>query len=235
MDIKIIIAISAIISTATPAIERVPLLPALQTRDILLCGELPKRTSIDTALTMYQLARLGYSSVRTFQQDSGLKVDGIIGTQTQAKIEEIFRRTFGPLARAQTNAPLSLASEIITNAVTASLNITLSNKLNAAVRIVGVLGTDSDNFIRFSGPALSVSESFCRHNPKTGMVGCGGGSHMAQMSTTGTILQAGSTVCCSTVVSRLLPNEDGSVSVGLHYLTSDGTSFQTSERQKRPR
>src|SRR3972149_6252413 len=87
--------------TMSFAQERQPLLPALQSGDILLCDGFPKRTVTGTDVTMYQLARLGYSSVRAFQEEKGLKVDGVIGPQTQGKVEQEFNRSFASLARAQ--------------------------------------------------------------------------------------------------------------------------------------
>jgi len=235
MNRKITIAILAVFCTAAVAEERAPLLPALQAGDILLCDGFPKRTVTGTDVTMYHLARLRYSSVRTFQKDTGLKVDGIIGPQTQGKVEDEFNRTFGPLARAQTNAPLALTAEVITNAAMASLRLTISDQLNTPVRIVGVLATDRDDRLTFSAPALSVRESFCRHNPNTGIVGCGGGSHETKMCPSGTVIEPGASIQCSTHVSRLAKNEDGSVVVWLHYLTWDGTSFRDDVRLKRPR
>jgi hypothetical protein len=183
---------------------------------------------------MYQLARLGYSSVMAYQRNAGLKVDGIIGPQTKGKVEEEFDRTFGSLAQAQTNAPLMLTVEVITNAAMASLSITLSNQLNTPVCIVGVLAADRDDRLTFLPPVISVRESFCRRIPKTGIVGCGGESNKTKLCSPGTKIMAGARLQCSTAVSYLFPDEDGSVSVDLHYLTSDGTSFQTFVRQKRP-
>ena len=231
MTISILIALCA----AAAAQDRSPLLPALQPGDILLCEGFPKRTSTGTEVTMYQLARLGYSSVTVYQQDAGLKVDGIIGPHTQGKVEEAFNRTFGPLARAQTNAPLALTAEVITNAAMASLRLAVSNQLDTPVRIVGVLATDREDRLTFSTPALSVRERYCRHNPKTGIVGCGGGSHKTELCSSGTAIRAGASLQCSTPISRLDPNENGSVSVDVQYLTADGTSFQTSVQRKRPR
>jgi hypothetical protein len=229
------IAFLITLCAATSEQDRSPLVPVLEPGDILLCEVFPKRIVTGTDVTMYQLARLGYSSVAVFQQDTGLKTDGIIGPQTRGKVEETFNRAFPPLARAQTNAPLALTAVVGTNSTTASLIIAVSNRMDAPIRFVGKLEADRDDVLTFSPPVLPVRESFCRHNPKTGLVACGGGSRTADLCSTGTVVQAGSLLQCTITVSRLLPNEDGSVSIDLQYLTSDGASFRESVRCKRPR
>jgi len=230
-----IIAFLVALCVVATAQDRDPMLPPLQPGDVLLCEGFPKRTVSGTDVTMYQLARLGYASVTAFQQDNGLKVDGVIGPQTKGRAQETYSRTFAHLVPAKTNAPLFLTAEVITNTGMASLSITVSNCCTTPVRIVGMLGTEHDDVLTFSSPALSVRESFCRHNPQSGIVGCGGGSRKTQLCPSNTVVDADSALRCSTIVSRLGPNEDGSVSVELHYLTWDGCSFRDSVRCERPR
>jgi hypothetical protein len=54
-------------------------LPELRAGDVLLCEPYPYRTVTNTSRTVYQIARLGFPAVRSFQQTHSLTADGIIG------------------------------------------------------------------------------------------------------------------------------------------------------------
>src|SRR5687768_13774942 len=70
-------------------------LPELRADDVLLCQPYPYRTVRNTSRSVYQIARLGFTSVRSFQQTHDLKADGIIGPLTQRRIDSEYHRRFG--------------------------------------------------------------------------------------------------------------------------------------------
>jgi len=60
----------------------------------LLCQAYPYWTVTDSARIAYQIARLGFVSMRSFQSAHDLKSDGFIGGPRQKRAEAEFLRRF---------------------------------------------------------------------------------------------------------------------------------------------
>ncbi len=93
--------------------NRPPLAPELSNDAILLCAEYPHRTVTNTPVTVYQLLRLGYDSVRDFQRDHGLNPDGIIGPRTRDKAMALHQQRFpNDFTQADTSSGLSATLDV---------------------------------------------------------------------------------------------------------------------------
>ena len=62
--------------------------------EIVLNDPYPLRTVSRTELVVYELYCLGFSSVKQFQADNNLEVDGVIGSQVRASVHAQFETRF---------------------------------------------------------------------------------------------------------------------------------------------
>lgn len=113
-------------------------LPVLQDGEALLCEPYPYRIVTNTSRTVYQIARLGFMSVRSFQQTHDLKADGIIGPLTQRRVEAEYQRRFGQAATAS-RAIISVSVQPVATTTGITAMITVRSMAATPVRIVGSL------------------------------------------------------------------------------------------------
>jgi len=121
-------------------------IPALTDGDVLFSREYPYRTVRSTAWTLYQMARLGFSSVRDFQDHHSLTADNVIGPATQNAVSVAFQKAFGTAtARPLDNSPLVMAAQFDMDGETDALLVTLSNRSANTIRIRGEMRTDNND------------------------------------------------------------------------------------------
>jgi hypothetical protein len=146
-------------------------LPELRDGDVLLCETYPYRTVTNTSRTVYQMARLGFASVRSFQQTHDLKTDGIIGPLTQRRVEAEYQRRFSQAATtSSTTLSVSVQPVATTTGITAT--VTVRSMATAPVRIIGSLTFDESRGFRFTDPTAWLHTKTCLR--RGDLVACGG-------------------------------------------------------------
>jgi len=142
--------------------NRPPLAPELPDDAILICAEYPHRTVTNTPVTVYQLLRLGYDSLRDFQTDHGLDPDGIIGPRTRDKAMTLHKERF-PGDFTQANKPSVFSATLkVFGRQQPTVEITLTNTNSEPRRMLGRIGYGSNGRLQFGAPQLVVSFSRSR-------------------------------------------------------------------------
>lgn len=189
-------------------------LPELRASDVLLCQPYPYRTVTNTSRTVYQIARLGFASVRSFQQPHDLIADGIIGPLTQRRVEVEYRRRFGQADTASgTTLSVSVQPVATTTGITAT--VTVRSVAAAPVRIVGSLTFDESRGFRFTDPTASLHTKTCLR--RGDLVTCGGrGGSVA-------LTQQETPMTGSTELPALAAGESGRLYASITYVSADLT------------
>ncbi len=215
-----VIIAAAALGAAASAGEPRREVPALVAGDILLSREFPYRSVRGTDLTLYQLARLGYSSARPFQEKAALQADNIIGPATTAAVQNDYARVFHDLqARAEPDA-LALSAAFVRNGETAFLQVSVSNVSARAIRFRGLMATDEHDQIVFSEPMLIASGKVCTW--KGSIVACRGWSLIVSLCPNDTILEPGASIERKVACQRLEANEHGGATLTMRYLDASG-------------
>src|SRR5688572_22411942 len=154
--------------------------PEIGDGDVLFCQPYPYRTVTNTSRTVYQIARFGFASVRSFQQAHHLKADGIIGPLTQRRVETEFLRQFGqPSASSSSSPSLAVSVQPTATATGITTTVAVHSVVAKPVHIVGSLTYDEDRRFRFISPVVSLRSKTClRHG---GLVTCGGRSASVEL------------------------------------------------------
>ncbi len=204
-------------ASTLPAADTAVLLE-LRAGDVLLCQPYPYRTVTNTSRTVYQIARLGFASVRSFQQTHALKADGIIGPLTQRRVEAEYQRRFSHAATASsTTLSVSVQPVATTTGITAT--VTVRSVAAAPVRIIGSLTFDESGGFRFTDPTTSLHTKTCLR--RGDLVACGGrGASVA-------LTRRESLMTGSTELPALATGESGRLYASITYLSADLTERVT--------
>lgn len=196
---------SALVAADTAA------LPELRAGDVLLCQPYPYRIVTNTSRTVYQIARLGFASVRSFQQTHDLKADGIIGPLTQRRVEAEYQRRFSQAATAsRTTLSVSVQPVATTTGITATVTV---RSVAAPVHVVGSLTFDEARGFRFADPTASLHTKTCLR--RGDLITCGGrGASVA-------LIQQETPMTGSTELPALDTGESGRLFASITYLSSD--------------
>ncbi len=191
-------------------------LPAIRAGDLLLCEPYPYRTVTNTSRTVYQIARLDFESVRSFQQAHDLKTDGIIGPLTQHRVEAEYQRRFGqPIAGSASRALLAVSVQAIASSTGITATVSVRNTAAEPVRIVGSLIYHDTRGFRFTEPVASLHTKTCLY--RGGLVACGGRTASV------TLTRREAEMMGSTVLAPLATGESGRLYVSITYLSADLT------------
>lgn len=194
--------------------------PELKKGDILLCEEYPYRTVKSTSRTVYQLARLGFTNITSFQDAHGLKADGVIGPKTQQKAESEFDKQFNvnPAKYTELNL-LSLAVSSKLNDNSIAVTVTMRNESDDSLRIVGRMTYDSDGSFLYEDPTLSLISKVSTR--KGGLIGCGSGpSAEVVICPKGATIKSSKQVTTTASLLKLNPNQSGRMRIGTAYIDS---------------
>jgi hypothetical protein len=188
-------------------------LPELRACDVLLCQPYPYRTVTNTSRTVYQIARLGFASVRSFQQTHDLKADGIIGPLTQQRVEAEYHRRFGQAATTnRTTLSVSVQPVATTTGITATVTV---RSVAAPMRIIGTLTFDESRGFRFTDPTASLHTKTCLR--RGDLIAYGGrGASVA-------LTQQETPMSGSTELPALAAGESGRLFASITYLSADLT------------
>jgi hypothetical protein len=212
--INLVSLVVGVCSASVLAAADTAALPELRPGDVLLCQPYPHRTVTNTSRTVYQTARLGFASVRSFQQTYDLKADGIIGPLTQRRVEAEYQRRFGQAATASHTA-LSVSVQPVATTTGITATVTVRSVAAAPVRIVGSLTFDESRGFRFTDPTASLHTKTCLR--RGDLVACGGrGASVA-------LTQQETAMTGSTELPALAADESGRLYASLTYLSSDLT------------
>ena len=199
-------------ASALPAADTATL-PELRAGDVLLCQPYPYRTVTNTSRTVYQIARLGFASVRSFQQTHDLKADGIIGPLTQRRVEAEYQRRFSQAATTnRTTLSVSIQPVATTTGITATVTV---RSMTKPVRIIGSLTFDESSGFRFTDPTASVHTKTCLR--RGNLIACGGrGASVA-------LTQQETPMSGRTELPALAAGESGRLFASITYLSADLT------------
>ena len=214
------LAIAMLVACTTWAAEVKSSVPELKKGDVLLCAEYPYRTVKNTSRTVYQLARLGFTNVTSFQDAHGLKTDGVIGPSTQQKVESEFNKQFN--VNPQKYAELNMLSLSVSSKLTESkiaVTVTMRNESDDSLRIVGRITYNPDARFLFVDPILPLRSTVSTR--KGDLIGCGSGpSAEVLLCSKGTIIKSSTQVTAIDSLSKLQPNQSGSMNIGTTYIDS---------------
>ncbi len=187
-------------------------LPELRADDVLLCQPYPYRTVTNTSRTVYQIARLGFASVRSFQQAHDLKTDGIIGPLTQRRVEVAYQRRFGqPVTASRTTLSVCIQPISTTAGITAT--VAIRSMASAPMRIVGSLTFDESRGFKFTDPTTSLrTETSLRIGD---LVTCGRREALVALT------QQETSMTGSTELPALASGESGRLYASITYLGAD--------------
>lgn len=192
-------------------------LPELRGGEVLLCRPYPYRTVTNTSRTVYQIARLGFTSVRSFQQKHDLKADGIIGPLTQRRVDAEYQRRFSQAATtSRTTLSLSVQPVATTTGITATVTV---RSVATPVRIVGSLTFDESGGFRFTDPTASLHTKTCLR--RGDLVACGGRGASVALTEQQTLMTG------STELPALATGESGRLFASITYLSADLTEQVT--------
>jgi hypothetical protein len=187
--------------------------PELRGGDVLLCQPYPYRTVTNTSRTVYQIARLSFTSVRSFQQKHDLKADGIIGPLTQRRVDAEYQRRFGQAATTnRTTLSVSVQPVATTTGITATVTV---RGVATPVRIVGSLTFDESRGFRFADPTASLHTKTCLR--RGDLVSFGG--RRASVA----LIQQQALMTGSTELPALATGESGRLFASIIYLSADLT------------
>ena len=210
--INLVSLVFGVCSTSVLSAADIAALPQLRAGDVLLCQPYPYRTVTNTSRTVYQTARLGFASVRSFQQTHGLKADGIIGPLTQRRVEAEYQRRFNQAATAsRTTLSVSVQPLATTTGITAT--VTVRSVSGAPMRIVGSLTFDESRGFRFTNPTAPLHTRTCSY--RGDLVACGAGGASVALTRQET------PVTGSTELPPLETGESGRLYASITYLSAD--------------
>jgi hypothetical protein len=189
-------------------------LPELGAGDVLLCQPYPYRTVTNTSRTVYQIARLGFASVPSFQQAHDLKTDGIIGPLTQRRVEAEYQRRFGQGASVS-RTTLSVSVEPVSTTTGMTATVTIRSMEATPVRVVGSLTFDESKGFRFTDPTASIHTKTCLR--RGDFVACGGRAAAVALNRQETPITG------STQLPALAAGESGRLFASITYLSADLT------------
>jgi hypothetical protein len=214
------LAIAMLVGCTTWSAEVKSSVPELKKGDVLLCAEYPYRTVKNTSRTVYQLARLGFTNVTSFQDAHGLKTDGIIGPSTQQKVESEFNKQFN--VNPQKYAELNMLSLSVSSKLTDSkiaVTVSMRNESDDPLRIVGRITYNPDASFLFVDPTLSLISKVCTRNG--GLIGCGSGpSAEVVICAKGTTITSSEQVAFTVSLLKMNPNQSDRLRIGTEYIDS---------------
>lgn len=227
--IKAMIITIAVLSGAILAQGTSNNIPVLIDGDVLLCSEWPYRTVRETDWTMYQLARLGFSSAREFQDKHRLKTDNVIGPETQRAINTAYQAGVGPVSTLQAGStPLAMSAAFVTNGETCLLRVTISNISARAIRIRGELRTDQSDRITWSEPSVTARGKVDTRDG--GRIALSSWALKTGLCASDTVLKPNDHIGQTVEVTRLKPNQNGCASVCARFIDANGVVHElTSE------
>lgn len=200
------------------------LAPELKKGDILLCNEYTYRTVKNTSRTVYQIARLGFTNVKSFQDANGLKADGVIGPKTQQKSESEFNKQFNlkPQKYTELNKlSLSVSSELTDSSI--AVIIIMRNESEEPLRIVGRIAYDVDGNFLFRDPILTLVLSYSTRvsTRKGDRIACGSGPLLeVMMCAKDTMIKPSQQVSVTASIPKLEDNQSGALKIGTAYINS---------------
>jgi peptidoglycan hydrolase-like protein with peptidoglycan-binding domain len=201
-----------------------PLVPALKPGDILFMEEYPYRTIRSFFPPIYMIGRLGYPSVKDFQEAQGLEPDGIVGPETKKMAVELYNQRFESLKEAKkqgkTPAKLSLGAELSVENGVPFFVLIVTNESKEDVRFVGRVSYDHKGNILVKKPAILamlemdlVDEdvtAFSRTAPDPWFE-----------FEKGFVIKANSSVTRKKEIQRLKKTDSGTMVVGVAYIDSN--------------
>lgn len=188
--------------------------PEIQAGDVLLCEPYPHRTVTNTSRTVYQIARLGFASVRSFQQAHDLKTDGIIGPLTQRRVEVEYQRRFRqPSAGSTSRTTVAVSVQPVATATGITATIAIRSEAAEPMRIVGSLTYDEARRFRFTDPTASLHTKTCLR--RGDLVACGGRGASVVLTQRETAMTG------STELPALAAGESGRLYARITYLSAD--------------
>ena len=189
MKTRTILAVWAYCLASVAAAATKSGVPELKQGDLIFCADYPRRTITETAPTVYRIARLGFPSVKAFQKTNGLKVDGIIGPNTRATAEKLFKQASKKPLPPQTVSPLDVTFEFKPAKAGHAIVYTIRNRSAIAQRLVGSISFDASDTFVFGSPALATRGRICSY--KGAKVACSTSRGMISLKSAGPELAAG--------------------------------------------
>ena len=196
--------------------------PELEKGDILLCKEYSYRTVSNTPRTVYQLARLGFTNVRTFQDPHGLKADGVIGPETVKAAESEFKKQFNIKPQKYTDLKmlsLSVSPKMTEDNIT--VTITMRNESGNSLHIIGSITYDSDGNFLFREPTLPLSKKYCTRS-ENGKISYSYNPSAAEIviCPKGTSINPLKQISAQSSLPSLKPDQSGSMKIETAYIDS---------------
>jgi hypothetical protein len=190
--------------------------PAVTEGDIIFLGGYSYYIVRDAQVTVYKIARMGYTSVRDFQRTVGLDDDGIVGPDTRAKASEEYIKCFSSepaISGTAANLLLSAQGKVMKEAPV--LKIEIKNTGSKPVKIVGGLYCNEKRGFIFGDAYVIVVESIS--TLRGGILACGERTQTGKVPC-GTVIRAGQKYLVEVMLPVLKDNEDGAISVQFGYM-----------------